>query len=86
MTRVRIKIVTLDHGSVRFNKDKIAEYKSSLFEINSVIDDCLFLLKMLHIKLCMHIQLLTSAMRIGFPVMTILQDSHMMKLKVVFLI
>lgn len=39
MSKVKIKIVTLGHMPPRFNKNKIAEYKSSLFEINSVIDD-----------------------------------------------
>ncbi|WP_038901207.1 hypothetical protein [Dickeya dadantii] len=39
MSKVIIKIVTLGHMPARFNKNKIAEYKSSLFEITGVIDD-----------------------------------------------
>jgi len=39
MSKVKIKIVTLGNIPARFNKNKIAEYKSSLFEINNVIDD-----------------------------------------------
>ncbi|MCW6569855.1 hypothetical protein [Yersinia ruckeri] len=39
MSKVRIKIVTLGHMPARFNKNKITEYKSNLFEVNGVIDD-----------------------------------------------
>ncbi|MBP2858316.1 hypothetical protein J8657_11975 [Dickeya oryzae] len=39
MSKVRIKIVTLGHMPAHFNKNKIANCESILFEINNVIDD-----------------------------------------------